>query len=197
MSALEERELQDYYEVEWDDINSELKAVLVEKKGKEESEIDRIHEEFARIIAENRGKPEALIEVLHQVQELIGFIPRAVQKEIAKGLGVSPGEVASVISFYAHFSEKPKGKYKIALCKGTACYVKGSAEIIKKIEEKYGIKSGESTDDGMFSLEVVRCLGACGLAPVMTVNGKAHGLLNPEKAINILEKYRKGEIKEG
>lgn len=194
MSALREKDVNELYEVNWSEIHPELKKVLVDGKGKKESDIDDIHHELERIITENKNNPDSLIEVLHQVQELIGFIPKAVQKEIARGLGVAPGEVSSVISFYAHFSEKPRGKYQIAICKGTACYVKGSAEIIKKIEDKYGIKSGESTDDGMFSLEVVRCLGACGLGPVMTVNGKAHGLLNPEKAINILEKYKDGDM---
>lgn len=190
MSALKEKELEGFYEVDWEQANPDLK----EKMSEDESIIDVIHRGLENIIEENEGKSDALIEVLHQVQELIGFIPKAVQKKIALGLGVAPGEVSSVISFYAHFSEKPKGKYKIALCKGTACYVKGSAEIIEKVEQEYGIKSGESTDDGIFSLEVVRCLGACGLGPVMTVNGKAHGLLNPEKAINILEKYKNGEM---
>ncbi len=194
MSALRKRDLDELYEVNWDEIHPELRHILVEKKGEEESVIDEIQQEFMEIIEKYRGKSNSLIEVLHQVQEVIGFIPRAVQKEIARGLGVAPGEVASVISFYTHFSEKPRGKYQIALCKGTACYVKGSVKIIDRIEEKYGIKSGESTDDGLFSLEVVRCLGACGLGPVMTVNGKAHGLLNSEKAINILEKYRKEEM---
>lgn len=192
MSAVLEKDLQNLKDVDWQQVSPKLAKMFTESNAG--SIIDVIHRELARIIDKNRNKPEALIEVLHQTQELIGFIPRAVQKEIAIGLGVAPGEVASVISFYAHFSEKPRGKFQIALCKGTACYVKGSAEIIKKIEDKYGIKSGQTTDDGLFSLEVVRCLGACGLAPVMTVNGQAHGLLNPEKAVQILEQYKNDEM---
>jgi len=189
LPALEKKSIQELESYKWEEINPELN-----KKVKDGSVIDVIQDELKKIIDENRGKEDALIEVLHKVQELIGFIPAAVQKKIALGLGLSPGEVSSVISFYAHFSDKPRGKYQIAICKGTACYVKGSAEIIERVEKKYDIKSGESTDDGMFSLEVVRCLGACGLGPVMTVNGKAHGLLNPEKALNILEKYKNGEM---
>jgi NADH:ubiquinone oxidoreductase subunit E len=189
MSALLEKELQELQEVDWSRVSPKLEKLMRERE--DEQTIDIIHEQLEEIIEKNRGKEETLIEVLHQVQELIGFIPKAVQKKIARGLNITPGEVASVISFYAHFSEHPKGKYQIALCKGTACYVKGSAEIINKIKSKYGIESGETTEDGLFSLEVVRCLGACGLAPVMTVNGKAHGLLNPEKAIQILEQYKR------
>jgi len=189
MSALEEKYLEELGSYDWKEINPELR-----QKNKNGSVVDVIQSELRDIINENRDEEDALIEVLHKVQDLIGFIPVPVQKKIALGLGLVPGEVSSVISFYAHFSEKPLGKYKIAICKGTACYVKGSVEIIERIEKEYGIKSGETTDDGLFSMEVVRCLGACGLGPVMTVNGKAHGLLNPEKAINILEKYKNGEM---
>ncbi|MFW5787027.1 MAG: NAD(P)H-dependent oxidoreductase subunit E [Halanaerobiales bacterium] len=191
MSALLEKELQELKSIDWKKVNPELNK-LIERE--DSSPVDLIHQNLEEIIKENKGKEENLLEVLHQTQELIGFLPKAVQKKIAQGLEITPGEVSSVISFYSHFSEHPRGKYQIALCKGTACYVKGSAEIIEKIENEYDITSGETTEDGIFSLEVVRCLGACGLAPVMTVNGTAHGLLNPEKAINILEKYKNGEM---
>ncbi|ATW24670.1 complex I 24 kDa subunit family protein [Candidatus Formimonas warabiya] len=136
-----------------------------------------------------QGQPSALIEVLHQVQEIIGYLPREVQGKIAKALGVSRGEVYSVVSFYSHFTIKPKGKYQVCMCKGTACYVKGSPEILDRFEKELGIEAGDTTDDGKYSLEVVRCLGACGLGPVMTVNGNAHGLLKPEKALAVLKKY--------
>ncbi|MFW5991651.1 MAG: NAD(P)H-dependent oxidoreductase subunit E [Halanaerobiaceae bacterium] len=196
MSAVQEKEIKELEKVDWSRISARLEKMVAESE-EGENIIDVIHQQLTEIIEENRGREEALIEVLHQVQDLIGFIPKEVQKKIARGLNIAPGEVSSVISFYAHFSEQPRGKYQIALCKGTACYVKGSAEIINKINKKYGIKSGETTEDGLFSLEVVRCLGACGLAPVMTVNGKAHGMLNPEKAITILEQYKNQEIEEG
>ena len=167
-----------------------------EKKNKNLEKINwiEVEEKIDEYIDEYESESDALIEILHKVQALLGFIPKKIQKKIAKDLDLAPGKISSVMSFYAHFSEKPKGKYQIAICKGTACYVKGSVEIIDKIEKVYGLKSGDTTDDGLFSLEVVRCLGACGLAPVMTVNGKAHGLLNPDKAIKILKKYENGDM---
>jgi len=146
-------------------------------------------EELYKIIDQYRGQPSALIEVLHKAQELIGYLPQQVQEVIAKGLGVPLSDIFSVISFYHHFTIKPKGKYQVAVCKGTACYVKGSPEIIKRMEQDLGIKSGDSTDDGKFSLEVVRCLGACGLGPVMMVNKQAHGLLKPDTAAAVLKQY--------
>lgn len=152
-------------EINWAEINPKLDALL----------------------AEHSGDPSALIEVLHKAQEWIGFLPEEVQRRIADGLGVSVGDVYSVISFYSHFSTKPKGKYHIALCLGTACYVKGSPDIIDRLERELHIKAGDSTDDGMYSLEIVRCLGACGLGPVMTVNGEVYGLLSPDKAVTILK----------
>jgi NADH:ubiquinone oxidoreductase subunit E len=168
--------------------------MMTTRQNNQKIDWDEVNPKIDEIIEKNREEGGALIEVLHKVQAVLGFVPKKVQKKIAKGLGLAPGKISSVISFYAHFSEKPKGKYQIALCKGTACYVKKSEDIIDKVKKEYNISSGETTEDGLFSLEVVRCLGACGLAPVMTVNGKAHGLLNPEKAINILEKYKNDEM---
>ncbi|MDZ7671330.1 MAG: NAD(P)H-dependent oxidoreductase subunit E [Halanaerobiales bacterium] len=177
---------------------NELKNVLTQFVDKERFEddeyINRIKNRLEEILRENLNQSQNLIEVLHEVQGLVGFIPKYVQKEVAKALNLAPGEVTSVISFYAHFSENPKGKYQIAICKGTACYVKGSVDIIDRVKKEYDLQAGESTDDGLFSLEIVRCLGACGLGPVMTVNGKAHGLLNTEKAVNILKKYENKEM---
>lgn len=137
-----------------------------------------------------RGKSSSLIEVLHQVQEMVGYLPKEAQVKIAKALGVSLGEVFSVISFYSNFSIKPKGRHTVCVCKGTACYVKGSPEILERLEKELGIEAGDTTDDGKYSVEVVRCLGACGLGPVMTVDGNAHGSLKPEKAVAILQKYK-------
>lgn len=147
-------------------------------------------EKLEQIIHAHRGQPSALIEVLHQAQDLIGYLPKQVLIAIAEGLGVSLSEVYSVVSFYAHFTTKPKGKYQISVCKGTACYVKGAPEILERLEKELGVKAGDSTDDGKFSLEVVRCLGACGLAPVMMVNKRTHGLLRPDKAVAVLQSYQ-------
>lgn len=155
----------------------------------EECKCESKWEELYKIIDAHRGQESALIEVLHQAQELIGYLPQQVQEVIAKGLNVPLSDVFSVISFYHHFNIKPKGKYQVSVCKGTACYVKGAPEIIERLEHDLGIKAGDSTDDGKFSLEVVRCLGACGLGPVMTVNQQAHGLLKPDTAVNALKQY--------
>lgn len=152
-------------EINWAEINPKLDALL----------------------DQYRGDKSALIEVLHQAQEVVGYLPPEVQEKIADGLGVSVGDVYSVISFYSHFSTKPKGKYHIALCLGTACYVKGSPDIVERLEKELHIKAGDSTEDGLYSLEIVRCLGACGLGPVMTVNGEVYGLLSPDKAVGILK----------
>ncbi len=138
------------------------------------------------LLEEYRGDQSALIEVLHKAQEIVGFLPAEVQAKIAEGLNVSMSDVYSVVSFYSHFSTKPKGKYHIALCLGTACYVKGAPDIVERMEKELNLKSGDTTEDGLYSLEIVRCLGACGLGPVMTVNGEVYGLLSPDKAITIL-----------
>lgn len=164
---------------------------VIEAKKSEE-----YREEIEAILAKYEGDGFALIEILHEAQELIGYLPKDVQKIVADNLNMAPTTVSSVISFYNYFSDTPKGEYQVAICKGTACYVKGAKEIIEKIEDRYGIASGETTEDGKLSLEVVRCLGACGLSPVMTVNGKAHGLLNPEKAVTIIDKYLNREMEE-
>ena len=154
----------------------------------QEKEFDA--ERLDNLLKPYHGQPSALIEVLHQAQDLIGYLPRKAQNRIAKALGVSPSEVYSVVSFYSRFTTKPKGKHKVCVCKGTACYVKGSPEILDRFEKELGIEAEDTTADGMFSLEVVRCLGACGLGPVMTVDGNAHGLLKPDKAVSILKKYK-------
>ena len=120
----------------------------------------------------------------------MGFLPEKVQAKIVDALGVSMSDVTSVVSFYSHFSTKPKGKYHIALCMGTACYVKGTPEIVERLEKELNICSGDTTDDGLYSLEIVRCLGACGLGPVMTVNGEVYGLLSPDKAVTILKEIK-------
>jgi len=184
----------DKYVIDKHELKDQLTKFIDKERFEDDQYINRINNRLEEILMDNLDKSENLIEVLHEVQGLIGFIPKYVQKEVAKALNLAPGEVTSVISFYAHFSEKPKGKYQIAICKGTACYVKGSVDIIDRIKKEYNIQAGETTDDGLFSLEIVRCLGACGLGPVMTVNGKAHGLLNTEKAVNILKKYENKEM---
>ena len=122
-------------------------------------------------------KPEKdnLIQILNEVQEHYGYIPERIQKEISDFLKISMAEIYGVITFYSRFTLKPKGKYNIAICLGTACFVKGSEKILDRAKEVLKIEPGETTADGMFSLEETRCVGACGLAPVFTVNGEVYG----------------------
>jgi NADP-reducing hydrogenase subunit HndA len=127
--------------------------------------------------------------VLQKAQEIYGYLPVEVQKIIAERMGIPLEEVYGVVSFYSQFSLNPKGKYAISVCLGTACYVRGSQQILDRLSRKLGIGPGEITPDGKFSLDATRCLGACGLAPVMVVNGEVYGKLTPEKLDGILAKY--------
>ena len=145
-------------------------------------------DELNEVIEAYRGQESALIEVLHRAQEIMGYLPRDVQEAVAEGLNVPLNKVYGVVSFYHHFSVEPKGKYQIAVCYGTAL-VKGAPQVVNALEEKLGIKAGETTEDGKFSLAAVRCLGACSLAPVMTINQKAYGLMDADKAVEVLQQY--------
>ena len=136
------------------------------------------------------NKDSALIEVLHHAQGIFGYLPKEIQLYIAKKLDVPPSKVYGVVSFYTYFTTEPIGKYKISVCLGTVCFVKGSDKILEEFEKELGIKVGQSTKDLKFSLEGLRCLGACGLAPVVTVNGKVHGKVKPEDVKNIISYYR-------
>lgn len=141
------------------------------------------------VIAELKGTNGALMPILQRAQEIYGYLPIEVQKYIAEGLDISLEEVYQVTTFYAMFSLSPVGKYHISVCLGTACYVKGSQNILDELEKELGISAGDTTADGKFTLESCRCLGCCGLAPVMTVNGEVYGRLVPSDVKGILEKY--------
>ncbi len=129
-----------------------------------------------------------LIQILNEVQEHYGYIPMFVQKEISEFLKIPMAEIYGVITFYSRFTLKPKGKYNVAVCLGTACYVKGSQKIMDRLKEKLGIEPGETTKDGKFSIEETRCVGACGLAPVFTVNGEVYGKATVQKLDEVLDK---------
>ena len=135
------------------------------------------------------NNPGELINVLHKTQEHFGFLPEEVQQVVADCLGIPVGRVYGVVSFYSFFTMKPKGKYAISVCLGTACYVKGAGKILDALKSELKISEGGVTDDGKFSLDVLRCVGACGLAPVMTINGKTYGRLVPEHVKEILAEY--------
>ena len=148
---------------------------------------------LAEVIAKYKGDKSRLMAVMQEAQGIYGYLPIEVQKMIAEGLGISIEEVYGVATFYAQFALSPKGKYNISVCLGTACYVKGAQKLIDRITEVLGIEPGECTPDGKFSLEACRCIGACGLAPVLTVNEEVYGRLTVDDVDGILEKYGFGK----
>lgn len=146
-------------------------------------------EQLMAVIARHKGQEGATIPVLHEAQEIYGYLPIEVQKMISVGLNVPLAEIYGIVTFYAQFSLNPKGVYQIGVCLGTACYVKGSGDILEKIKEILKIDVGECTADGKFSLDATRCIGACGLAPVITINDDVYGRLTVEEIPGILQKY--------
>lgn len=145
--------------------------------------------ELIQVIAEGKDVKGALMSIMQKAQDIYGYLPIEVQTIIAREMGIPLQEVYGVATFYAQFSLYPKGEYKISVCLGTACYVKGSGDIFDKLSEKLGIAGGECTPDGKFSLEACRCIGACGLAPVLTVNEDVYGRLTVDDVEGILAKY--------
>ncbi|MBQ1350893.1 MAG: NAD(P)H-dependent oxidoreductase subunit E [Ruminococcus sp.] len=141
-------------------------------------------------IARHKDDPGAVMPVLQEAQEIYGYLPIEVQTMVAEGLNVSLEEVYGVSTFYSQFALSPKGKYNISVCLGTACYVKGSGDILNKISEQLGIGAEECTADGQFSLTACRCIGACGLAPVITVNEDVYGRLTVDDVPYIINKYK-------
>ena len=147
--------------------------------------------ELRKMLAELKGVQGSTIMALQRAQAIYGYLPREVQQIIADELGLSLAQVYGVATFYSQFSLYPKGKYQIGICLGTACYVKGSGDVYAKLQEILGISGGEVTPDKMFSLDATRCVGCCGLAPVMTVNGEVYGRVTPDSVVEIIEKYKK------
>lgn len=131
----------------------------------------------------------ATMPALQYAQELYGYLPYEVQMIVAEELGATLADVYGVVTFYSQFSLYPKGKYRIGICLGTACYVKGSGDIYDKLKEVLGVESGQCTADRKFSLDATRCVGCCGLAPVMTINDDVYGKITPDDVAGILEKY--------
>lgn len=150
---------------------------------------DDVAAKLDEIIGSHKNKPGSLIPVLQEAQELVGYLPPVVQRHVAKGLKLPVSEVHGVVSFYSFFTMKPKGKHNIRVCLGTACYVKGAEEIVKKFSEGLNLDVGGITEDKKFSLETVRCLGACGLAPVVVIDKDTHGSINPVKTLDLLKDY--------
>ena len=147
--------------------------------------------ELTSFIGEWKDKPGNLIMVLHKVQQTYGYIPRNIAIEISKMLDVPLAKIYGVVTFYNFFKLQKAGKYIAQVCLGTACYLRGGDDIIKEFESQLGIGVNATTPDGLFSVEAVRCLGCCGLAPVVVVNGEVYGKLKKDDVAGIIEKYRK------
>ena len=141
------------------------------------------------VIAKYKGQKGALMPIMQEAQDIYGYLPYQVQKIIADETGIPIEKIYGVATFYAQFSMSPKGKYVVSVCLGTACYVKGAGKVLEEVEKLLGIGDGECTADGKFSIDVCRCVGACGLAPVMIVGGDVYGKLTPDMVEGILAKY--------
>lgn len=155
--------------------------------------VDPKYVELDKVIAKFKGMEGALIMILHRAQEIFGYLPEDVQRHVAKELNIPLTDVYGVTTFYSYFSLTPRGKYRIAVCMGTACYVRGAGDLVAAFEKDLGIKVGQTTEDRMFTLEVSRCIGACGIAPVLTVNEDVYGNVAADKVSGILDKYRTRE----
>lgn len=141
------------------------------------------------IIEKHKGQAGGLIPVLEEAQVCLEYLPLSVQKRIAAGLNLPLSRIYGVVTFYSFFTMTPRGKYTIRVCLGTACYVRGGKELTDALEKQFGIKDGETTADRLFTLESVRCLGACGLGPVVVVNEDVHGRVKPAKIKDVLSQY--------
>ena len=148
---------------------------------------------YKEILEKYEKDKSNLIKILNDIQEKAGYIPMKAQKEISEYLGLPMAEIYGVITFYSRFTLKPKGKYHIAVCLGTACYVKGSQKILDRLKDRLKIEEGETTPDGRFSIEATRCVGACGLAPVFTINNEVHGKATVKMLDEVLDKLEAEE----
>jgi NADH:ubiquinone oxidoreductase subunit E len=151
---------------------------------------EEMFKELDAYIGSLENKEGTLITVLHKAQEIFGYLPKEVQLHVARRLDTTAAKVNGVVTFYSYFTEEPKGEHVINVCLGTACYVRGAEAILKEIENKLKIRAGGITEDGKFSLDGLRCVGACGLAPVVIVDGKVFGRVKTEEVEGILENYK-------
>lgn len=142
--------------------------------------------EICRAHGNNSGE---LITILHEAQGVLGYLPQEIQEVVAEELDIPASQVYGVVTFYSYFTMEPKGKFPISVCMGTACYVRGAEKVLEELQRQLGIKVGETTEDGLFSLDCLRCVGACGLAPVVTIGSKVYGRLSPDKVRDVLADY--------
>ena len=147
-------------------------------------------EQLEEFIEKLKTKTGSLIQVLYKAQEIFGYLPRDVQLFVARKIGVSAASVTGVVTFYSYFTTQKKGKHIINVCMGTACFVKGSEKILEKVKEKLGIDIRKTTQDGLFTLQDIRCVGTCGLAPVLMIDDKVYGHVTEDKLDEILDSYK-------
>ncbi len=145
--------------------------------------------ELRKVIESHKGEKGSLMPIMQAAQDIYGYLPYEVQKIISDETGIPMEKIYGVATFYAQFSMSPKGQYEVSVCLGTACYVKGAGEILEEVEKQLGIADGECTPDGKFSLDTCRCVGACGLAPVMIISGDVYGKITADDVADILKKY--------
>lgn len=148
--------------------------------------MNAVGERVKEIVRPYAGKPSELIQALHRVQSALGYVPKEAQEVVAEIVGVPPSQVRGVLTFYHFFRIRPSGRHTIRVCLGTACHVRGGERVLSALEEELKVKVGETTADGKFTLEVARCLGCCGLAPVMMIDDEVYGKLDPKKARQIV-----------
>lgn len=161
-----------------------MKVSNVPFRGTKEQEA-----KLLEVISKYKGQKGALMPIMQEAQDIYGYLPYQVQKIISDETGIPIEKIYGVATFYAQFSMSPKGKYVVSVCLGTACYVKGSGAVLEEVEKVLGIEDGSCTPDGKFSIETCRCVGACGLAPVMIVGGDVYGKITPDMVSDILAKY--------
>ena len=155
-----------------------------ENEGKKCEKEDKF---LKKLFSEYKPVKDNLIQMLNEIQEHYGHVPMNVQKQLSEFLNIPMAEVYGVVTFYSRFSLEPQGKYKISVCLGTACFVKGSQKIMDRLQERLGIGAGQTTEDGLISIDETRCVGACGLAPVFTVNGEVYGKATVKKLDEVLD----------
>ena len=154
------------------------------------SEVGEKYDALQAIIARHKGEPGGLMPVMQEAQDVFGYLPMEVQEAIAQGMGKTLSEVYGVATFYSQFSLEKKGENVVSVCLGTACYVKGAQAVLDKMAEYLEIPVGKTTEDCLFTLQATRCLGACGLAPVLTVGAEVYGRVTPDQVAGILDKYK-------
>ena len=163
------------------------------KNGGEHTELEAKKKELDQVIEKYKDDQGALIPVLHEAQKIFGYLPFEVQLQVSEGLGIPLAEVYGVVTFYTGFSIKPKGRYQINVCLGTACYVKGAEAVLDKFRTVLSLNAGDCTEDRRFSLDACRCIGACGLAPAVMINDDVYGNVTPEDVEDILKNYEDTE----